>query len=119
MRTFRKLENAVAFVLAGLIIVDGDTINLDGERIRLMGFDAPETYRAQCPSERERGLAAKRRLSELLNGHTLNVRRCCLDKYGRTLAHVLVDGRDVGETMVGEGLARVYKGGHRKGWCER
>lgn len=32
------------------------------------------------------------------------------DKYGRTLARVLVDGRDIGEILIEEGLARPSKG---------
>jgi endonuclease YncB( thermonuclease family) len=31
--------------------LDGDTIRIAGETFRLVGFDAPETYRARCPSE--------------------------------------------------------------------
>jgi endonuclease YncB( thermonuclease family) len=40
------------------------------------------------------------------------------DRYGRTLAVVLADGRDVAEVLIGEGLAREYHGGRREGWCE-
>jgi endonuclease YncB( thermonuclease family) len=36
-------------------VVDGDTIRVGSEVIRLVGFDTPETYRARCPSERELG----------------------------------------------------------------
>jgi endonuclease YncB( thermonuclease family) len=38
------------------------------------------------------------------------------DSYGRKLRLVLVDGRSVGDTLVGEGLARFYGGGKRP-WC--
>ena len=40
------------------------------------------------------------------------------DRYGRTLAVVLADGRDVAEVLIGEGLAREYHDGRRDGWCE-
>ena len=40
-----------------------------------------------------------------------------LDRYGRTLAHLTVNGRDVGGVLIGEGLARQYNGGRRQGWC--
>jgi endonuclease YncB( thermonuclease family) len=40
-----------------------------------------------------------------------------LDRYGRTLASVTVNGRDVGEILIGEGLARPYQGGRRGSWC--
>ena len=31
-------------------VLDGDTVRVEGQPYRLVGFDAPETYRAQCPS---------------------------------------------------------------------
>ena len=36
-------------------VIDGDTIRAALATYRLVGFDAPETYRAKCPSERELG----------------------------------------------------------------
>ena len=33
-----------------LTVVDGDTVNLEGQSIRLVGCDTPETYRAECAS---------------------------------------------------------------------
>ena len=38
------------------------------------------------------------------------------DVYGRKLRNLAVDGRDVGDVLVSEGLARPYGGG-RRGWC--
>ncbi len=38
------------------------------------------------------------------------------DRYGRTLATVSVDGQDVGEILIAEGLARPWTG-HRQPWC--
>src|SRR5262249_54324097 len=52
----RDLINAVASapIEPGQVeVLDGDTIRVAGETFRLVGFDAPETYRARCPSERE------------------------------------------------------------------
>lgn len=39
------------------------------------------------------------------------------DRYGRQLARLMVDDRDVADIMVGEGLARRYSGGQRRSWC--
>ena len=102
-----------------LMVVDGDTVRLAGETIRLIGFDTPETYRAECDSERQRGDAATQRLRELLaQASSANLifapRR---DRYGRDLAQLILDGRDVADTMVGEGLAYRYRGGQRQAWC--
>lgn len=38
---------------AGVTIIDGDTIAIDGEHVRLTGFDTPETTHARCDAERE------------------------------------------------------------------
>ncbi|MEO1905391.1 MAG: hypothetical protein ABGX08_00005, partial [Citromicrobium sp.] len=38
------------------------------------------------------------------------------DRYGRTLARLTVDGRDVGTVLVSMGLARPWRG-RREGWC--
>lgn len=97
-------------------VVDGDTLWLAGEKIRIEGIDAPETDQAKCPAERAQGEAAKRRLQSLLNSGPISVQRTGTDRYRRTLARVLVDGVDVGEVMVGEGLVRPYGSG-RKPWC--
>lgn len=50
-------------------VVDGDTIWLRGEKIRLQGFDTPETTTNICggSSEVELGKRAARRLAELLS----------------------------------------------------
>ena len=38
------------------------------------------------------------------------------DRYGRTLAAIRVEGHDVGDILVGEGLARTWAG-RREPWC--
>ena len=47
-------------------VLDGDTIRVAGETFRLVGFDAPETHRAQCPTERELGNRATFRLRQIV-----------------------------------------------------
>ena len=102
-----------------LTVDDGDTVTLRGQSIRLVGFDTPETYRAQCASERSLGDAATDRLRDLLarasSAELIYLPR--RDQYGRDLARLVVDGRDVADTMVSEGLARRYTGGQRRPWC--
>ncbi len=107
------------YAIAALIVVDGDTIKAPyGVTYRLLGFDTPETRFARCDAERALGLAAKDRLEELLSiGEVKVLESGRLDKYGRTLANVTIDGRDVGDILIDEGLARPYDGGHRGSWC--
>lgn len=97
-------------------VVDGDTIWLAGEKIRLAGFDAPELDGARCRQERELAEAATTRLVTLLARGTLTVQRHGIDRYGRTLAVVSIGGRDVGGVLVAEGLARRWTG-RREPWC--
>ncbi len=127
----RDDEFAIASTPAGLIefgichsgggtncVVDGDTIWLNGENIRLADIDTPETHEAKCASEQALGDQATQRLQALLNSgpvHVSSIDRDT-DRYGRKLRIVAVGGVSVGETLVGEGLARWYAG-RRRSWC--
>ncbi len=98
-------------------VVDGDTIRLNGERIRLQDIDTPETHRARCSSEQARGDRATERLTELMNSGDVAVEAGSgRDRYGRQLRTVTRDGRSVGDTLVSEGLARRWDGA-RHPWC--
>ncbi|MBB4017326.1 endonuclease YncB(thermonuclease family) [Chelatococcus caeni] len=91
-----------------IVAVDGDTIHVDDERIRIVGLDAPETYQARCDSERQRGHRATAHLRRLLTGGTVTIRRQGRDRYRRTLARVYIDGRDVAAIMIRAGHAVPY-----------
>lgn len=99
-------------------VVDGDTIWLEGQKVRLADIDAPETHDPRCPEEKALGDQATRRLQQLLNAGsvTLSSYERDEDRYGRKLRIVLVDGTSAGDTLVSEGLARPYAGGRRP-WC--
>lgn len=99
-------------------VVDGDTIWLEGHKIRIADIDAPETHDPRCQSEKELGDRATLRLQQLLDSGTVSLQAINRDKdvYGRELRLVLVDGRSVGDTLVSEGLARWYEGSRRP-WC--
>ena len=86
--------------------------------IRVADIDAPETHDFRCAEERDLGNRATRRLRQLLNGGAVSLQAIDRDedRYGRKLRVVLVDGRSVGDLLVGEGLARPYEGGRRP-WC--
>lgn len=110
----------IIYFLVALIVVDGDTVKSPyGVTYRLLGFDTPETHFAKCSSERARGLAAKARLSALLaKGEVKVLESGRRDRYGRTLATLTVNGKDVGEILISEGLARPYTGKKRESWCQ-
>lgn len=100
-------------------VVDGDTLWLNGEKIRAMGYDTPEPMTNICGGEREVRLAAQAsaRFKELLETTTITIERRGTDRYGRTLAVIQSDGRPVGDILISEGLARRYPDG-REFWCD-
>ena len=100
-----------------IYVIDGDTFDLNGERIRVAGIDAPETHPSRCPKEARLGNAATEELAELLRGRPLWISGTKTDRYGRSVRTVRVGGEDVADTMIGAGLARSYDGGKRQGWC--
>jgi micrococcal nuclease len=100
-------------------VVDGDTFWVDGQKVRIADIDTPETHPARCAAEARLGDAATARLQALLNAGPFALRRIDrdTDRYGRALRIVTRGGESLGDTLVREGLARAYKGGHRAGWC--
>lgn len=104
-------------------VIDGDTVILDclgvGQfRARLMGFDTPETHRPRCNREALLGQAATRRLRALLDTPAgFSVELGGWDRYERRLITIAINGRDVGETLIAEGLAFPYQRGRRPDWC--
>lgn len=99
-------------------IVDGDTIWLDGQNLRLESFDTPEPYNDICGGQREVALAhqASARLRQLLNGNAFTVDTAGVDRYGRVLATIRIGEVDVGDILISEGLARRWPNG-REFWC--
>lgn len=89
-------------------VADGDTIELGGQRIRLVGLDAPE-WSQTCSSadgvDWPCGRAAADRMRELTRGATLSCRGDGHDRYGRLLATCTAGKTDIAEAMVLEGLA--------------
>ena len=78
--------------------IDGDTLAIGNERIRLVGYDTPETYRAKCSFEKALGDAATARLRALI-GSGLIVDLTILpgrDRYGRLLGRLAAGGDSVG-----------------------
>ena len=86
---------------------DGDTLtglndNKEQFKVRLDAIDAPELGQPF-------GQASKRALSEKVFGKDVVVVVKTRDKYGRSVGHVLIDGRDVNLEMLEEGMAWHYK----------
>ena len=101
-------------------VIDGDSIRVmhegKAEQIRLIGVD--------CPEKRQPfGTRAKEYTSELAFGQEVTVYGDSRDRYGRTLAEVLLpDGRSLNQALLRAGLAwwfRKYSKDLRLGELER
>lgn len=100
--------------------IDGDTIlSPDGRKIRVIGVDTPEMPpHDRCPGEAAAALRAKVFVADALRrADRVDLQERGLDKYRRTLAVVLVDGRDLAALVIAAGHGREYHGERRKGWC--
>lgn len=108
-------------ILSTLSVIDGDTLNIDGQSHRLHGIDAPELRRAQCDKEKRWGYEAKGFLSGYLIGKDVQItHNYGLDRYDRPVVDVSVNGEDLGQTLINEGYAQAwdYDGGEqRPEWC--
>lgn len=105
----RAGQEAPAVSFSGRVvgITDGDTITVLDElnqqhTIRLAEIDAPE--RGQPWGDR-----ARQGLSALVFGKSVSVQQTDTDRYGRVVARVFSDGRDVNRVMVEEGSAWAYR----------
>jgi endonuclease YncB( thermonuclease family) len=91
-------------------VVDGDTVILEGgEKIRLIGINAPEQETDQKSAE-PYALEARLALSELVENIEVKVipGTEIYDRYGRTLAYLeLRDGTDIQEKLISRGYAVV------------
>lgn len=103
---------------ASFTITDGDTIRLNnGTPVRLIGFNTPEKYDPMCSNEAKLGNRASERLRELVgqaNSTNVSLVACSckpgtagtkICNYGRSCGKLEVDGRDVGQILISEGLA--------------
>ncbi|WP_228242330.1 thermonuclease family protein [Porphyrobacter sp. GA68] len=99
-------------------VVDGDTIRLDGETVRIAGLDAPELA-GRCEAERIAARAARDALIGWLSegGFTSAPEPGGNDRYGRPLRILSRNGVSVADALVSRGVARPYAGEARLDWC--
>jgi endonuclease YncB( thermonuclease family) len=89
-------------------VVDGDSLEVAGESVRLHGIDAPERFQ-DCRDGNGRtypcGRAAARALRDVIGGRAVACVLVDHDRYARDVARCSVDGRDLGEAMIAAGQA--------------
>jgi len=92
-------------------VIDGDTIEIHGQRIRLHGIDAPES-RQTCEDATGRlyrcGQRAALALSGKIGRSPVNCRQRGVDRYGRIVAVCFKAGEDLNAWMVRQGWAVAY-----------
>ena len=112
IRIYRGLPTASRSALSGLArVVDGDTLDVAGARVRLHGIDAPESAQRCRASGRSWpcGREAARALASRIGDQRIFCEERDRDGYGRVVAVCAVAGLDLNEWMVSEGWAFAYR----------
>ena len=97
-------------------IVDGDTIHLNGEKIRFTGIDTPE-LKQTCLKEGVKdpcGVIAKQILINKIGNNNVECISEGKDQYKRTLAECFVNNESLSSYLVRSGYAFAYRGYSKK-----
>jgi endonuclease YncB( thermonuclease family) len=89
-------------------LIDGDTLEIHGTRIRLWGIDAPESSqlcRGDDSLPYRCGAKAANDLDAFIAGRPVSCLPISLDRYGRAVTTCAVGGADLGDWLVRNGLA--------------
>lgn len=100
-------------------IIDGDTIEIDGRRMRIFGIDAPETHQS-CQDINQKdyqcGVSAKETLRDIVgltefSGTVPSIDCTGIDKdrYGRWVSVCFINQVNIGREMVRRGAAVAYR----------
>ena len=103
---------AATYTARVIAISDGDTLTvLDADRrqhkVRLAGIDAPERHQAW-------GERARQFLGERVFQRTVRIEVSKMDRYGREIGKVLLDGNDINLELLRAGLAWHYQAYERE-----
>lgn len=109
---------AALALCAPVSVHDGDSIRCGSERVRIEDIDAPElpdspkcrdARRSYAWCDYRAGYRSRDALQAFLSKGPVMIERIGVDRYGRTLARVSVNGQDAGAYLVGLGLARWWR----------
>ncbi|MEL6957610.1 MAG: thermonuclease family protein [Pseudomonadota bacterium] len=112
LATLLLATTAIADVSGRIDVVDGDTIDIAGERVRLHGIDAPEIDQ---PCEDANGVPwmcgafVRDAVTDLYQGRRGTCVEVDRDRYGRMVGKCYVDGQDINEQIVLAGWAEAYR----------
>lgn len=92
-------------------VIDGDTLEIGGSRIRLEGIDAPEINQV-CRTSKggnwHAGKLAANALNQWVKGRTVQCHAVGRDGYGRLLGNCRVGGTNLNAAMIRNGLAWAF-----------
>ena len=92
-------------------VIDGDTIHLNGEKIRFTGIDTPE-LKQTCKKDNKIipcGIEARQLLIDKISDNKVNCKREGKDQYKRTLAECFVNNLSLSSYLVRKGYAFAYR----------
>ena len=130
----QKAPQGVTYDAQILRVSDGDTVVIAAPflpkplkpelAVRVFGVDTPEKgFRAQCPSEAQRGEAASAFTKNAIataaaQGGKFQATLYGWDKFGgRVLGDILINGQSLRAGLIANGFAREYYGDAKQSWC--
>ena len=104
-------HDAVAEIAGRASVIDGDTIEIRGQRVRLFGIDSPESAQlCQAGQKPYRcGQQAALALADRIGERTVRCQERDTDRYGRVVAVCYVGGEDLDRWMVEQGWAVAFR----------
>ena len=104
-------EEVAAEIAGRATVIDGDTIEMRGQRIRLFGIDSPESAQL-CRADQKTyrcGQQAALALADRIGERTVRCQQRDVDRYGRVVAVCYVGGEDLDRWMVEQGWAVAFR----------
>jgi endonuclease YncB( thermonuclease family) len=114
---FRNSGGGAQIAATGIIeslakVIDGDTLHIAGQRVRLHGIDAPESAQ-QCKdakgAEYRCGQEATAALAKRIGQQPISCKGTDIDRYGRIIAVCRQGAEDINAWMVSQGWAMAYR----------
>ena len=102
---------ASAEIVGRASVIDGDTIEIRGQRIRFFGIDAPESSQLCHAGDKPYrcGQRAALALAEKIGERTVRCLERDIDRYRRVVAVCYVGKEDLGGWLVKEGMALAFR----------